>query len=251
MKPLDPKAQFHLVIKALGEYIREQIVEGHGINYRNFGAFAFEVDTDLVKPAQHSNFDITKDLSNQREERMHNHTIRPCFVPDKRLQDVLLRYPGKEEIIKPKSQHSIYQKGFNMIFCNPVPIAASCSLDKEVAESILAAFARAVVDLAELGKSMDIVIGTCSIKINNRHLTYTYSSNFANQLNNTDYEKNLKKSLKETKQHWQEGYDEKWQKSNLSSMIRKPELEETNKLYEKGLALKIMSLDLNTTEKKK
>ncbi len=34
-------------------------------------------------------------------------------------------------------------------------------------------------------------------------------------------------------------------------MIKKPELEETNKLYEKGLALKIMSLDLNTTEKKK
>lgn len=34
-------------------------------------------------------------------------------------------------------------------------------------------------------------------------------------------------------------------------MIHKPEVEHTNKLYEKGLALKIMSLDLNTTEKKK
>ena len=61
----------------------------------------------------------------------------------------------------------------------------------------------------------------------------------------------MKKSLKETKQHWEEGYDEKWQKSNLSSIIKKPELTETNSLYEKGLALKIMSLDLNTTEKKK
>lgn len=40
---------------------------GRGINLRNFGAFAFEVDTDLVKPAQLSNFDITKDLSGQRE----------------------------------------------------------------------------------------------------------------------------------------------------------------------------------------
>jgi hypothetical protein len=178
-----------------------------------------------VKPAQHSNFDITKDLSNQREERMHNHSIRPCFAPDKRLQDVLLRYPGKEEIVKPKSQHSIYQKGFNMIFCNPVPIAASCSLDKDVAESILAAFARAAVDLAELGKNLEIVIGPCNIKIVNRNLTYSYTGNFANQLNNTEYEKNLKKSLKETKQHWQEGRDEKWQKSTLSQMIHKPELE--------------------------
>lgn len=33
---------------------------GRGINYRGFGAFAFEVDTDLVKPAQLSNFDIKK-----------------------------------------------------------------------------------------------------------------------------------------------------------------------------------------------
>lgn len=164
---------------------------------------------------------------------------------------MLLRYPGKEEITKPKSQHSIYQKGFNMIYCNPVPVAASCSLDKEVTEAILTAFARAVTDLAELGKSLEIVIGACNIKIVNRHMTYTYTGNFAQQLNDTEYEKNLKKSLKETKQHWEEGYDSKWQKSTLSQMISKPEVDETNKLYEKALALKIMSLDLNSTEKKK
>ena len=72
----------------------------------------------------------------------------------------------------------------------------------------------------------------------------------ASHLNDTDYEKNLKKSLKETKQFWKEGYDQKWQQSNLSSMISKPDHNETNQLYEKGLALKIMSLDLNTTDKK-
>lgn len=138
-----------------------------------------------------------------------------------------------------------------MIYCNPVPIAASCELDKDLTESILLTFARAVADLAELGKSMDIVIGACTIKINNKHMTYSYSSNFQNQLNHTQYQKNLKKSLKETKQHWQEGYNDKWQKSSLSSMIKKPEVSDTTTLYQKGLALKIMSLDLNTTEKKK
>jgi len=55
-----------LIIKALGEYIKENVQAGRGINYKNFGAFAFEVNTDLVKPAQLSNFDITKDLDNQR-----------------------------------------------------------------------------------------------------------------------------------------------------------------------------------------
>lgn len=60
VKPLDPKAQFHLIFKGLGEYIRENMQAGKGINYRGFGAFAFEVFTDLVKPAQLSNFDISK-----------------------------------------------------------------------------------------------------------------------------------------------------------------------------------------------
>jgi len=53
--------------------------------------------------------------------------------------------------------------------------------------------------------------------------------------------------LKETKEHWEESYNQKWQKSNLSQMITKPSVEATNQLYEKALTLKIMSLDLNTT----
>lgn len=85
-------------MKGLGEYIRENMCSGRGINYRGLGAFAFEVCTELVKPAQLSNFDITKDLEGQREERMHNHKNRACFVPDKTLQEQLIRYPGKEEI---------------------------------------------------------------------------------------------------------------------------------------------------------
>lgn len=40
-KPLDPKAQFHLIIKALGEYLRENLQGGRGINYKGLGAFAF------------------------------------------------------------------------------------------------------------------------------------------------------------------------------------------------------------------
>lgn len=66
VKPLDPVAQFHLVIRSLGEYIKENLSNSRGINYRGFGAFAFEVATDLVKPAQLSNFDITKNLESQR-----------------------------------------------------------------------------------------------------------------------------------------------------------------------------------------
>jgi len=72
-----------------------------------------------------------------------------------------------------------------MIFCNPVPIAASCELDKDVVESIIETFARAIADLTELGKSLDIIIGPYKIKISNKHLTYKYDSNFESLLNNT------------------------------------------------------------------
>ncbi len=41
VKPLDPKAQFHLIFKGLGEYIKENMAKGKGINYRGFGAFTF------------------------------------------------------------------------------------------------------------------------------------------------------------------------------------------------------------------
>jgi len=34
------------------------MLEGKGINMKNFGAFTFEIESDTVKPAQHSNFDI-------------------------------------------------------------------------------------------------------------------------------------------------------------------------------------------------
>ena len=57
---------------------------------------------------------------------------------DDKLKYLLTRYHGKEEItcniflfyditnfIATKSQNSIYQQGFGMIFCNPGPIATA------------------------------------------------------------------------------------------------------------------------------
>jgi hypothetical protein len=34
-----------------------------GVNLKEFGAFTFEVVSDTVKPAQLSNFDVSKDLN--------------------------------------------------------------------------------------------------------------------------------------------------------------------------------------------
>lgn len=41
-----------------------------------------------------------------------------------------------------------------MIYCNPVPIANSCYLDKDTTQDALNAFGKAVADLTSAGKSM-------------------------------------------------------------------------------------------------
>lgn len=109
-------------------------------------------------------------------------------------------------------------------------------------------FARAVTDLTELGKNLDLSVGPIKLKVNNKNLTYTYDNSFANNLNTVEYEKNMKKSLTNTNDIWNKSYEDKWNKSNLSGLIQKPEQSKSDELYEKGLTLKIMSLDLNTTE---
>lgn len=74
-----------------------------------------------------------------------------------------------------------------MIYCNPVPIANSCYIDKDTTQDVLNSFAKAVADLTALGKSMEINLNIIKIKIINRNLTYTFDNSFANQLNNTQY----------------------------------------------------------------
>ena len=74
-----------------------------------------------------------------------------------------------------------------MVFCNAVPIANACSLDRQAVEESLAAFSKAVIDLTALGKNMTIKIGVLQINVNNRNLTYTYNKQFEDSLNNTEY----------------------------------------------------------------
>jgi hypothetical protein len=48
-KPLEPASQFHVIWKTTIEYIHEKLREGKGVNIRGFGAFTFDVETDLPR----------------------------------------------------------------------------------------------------------------------------------------------------------------------------------------------------------
>jgi len=248
-KPLEPKSQFHVIFKALSEYIKENLSSGKSVNLKGFGAFSFEVDSSNVQPAMFSTIDFKKQLDEQRAERKHVHKIRPCFVADSKLKYFLSRFANKEEITCPKSQNSIYQQGFGMVFCNPCPIATASYLGKEAVSSAIQAFIEAVANLTQLGYNLDIDFGFCKVMINNRNLAYTYKQDFVQTLNMTSFESKIKKAEVSTSSFWQTSMKDKWSASNLSQLFKQPDSAQVQNLAERTLALKIMSLDLNTTEK--
>jgi len=248
-KPLEPKSQFHCIFKALSEYIKENLASGKSVNLKGFGAFSFEIDSSHVEPAVFSTIDFKKQLDEQRAERKHIHKIRPCFAVDSKLRYMLSRYPGKEEISAPKSQNSIYQQGFGMIFCNPAPIATASYLGKEVVSSAINAFIEAIANLTQLGHNLNIDFGFCKITIINRSLSYSYRQDFSQTLNQTSFESKIKKAEVSTSSHWTTTMKDKWSQSNMSALFKQPDSEKVQTLNEKTLALKIMSLDLNSAEK--
>jgi nucleoid DNA-binding protein len=248
-KPLEPKSQFHVIFKSLSEYIKENLASGKSVNLKGFGAFSFEIESSLVEPAIFSTIDFKKQLDEQRAERKHVHKIRPCFVVDSKMKYLLTRYPNKEEISHSKSQNSVYQQGFGMVFCNAGPIAASCYLGKEVVTSAISAFIEAVSNLTQLGYNIDVDFGFAKVKINNKNLSYSYQQTFSSGLNNTAFESKIKKAEVSTSSHWQTTSQDKWANSNLSSLYKQPDADKAQVLSEKTLALKIMSLDMNSAEK--
>jgi D-mannonate dehydratase len=196
-----------------------------------------------------STIDFKKQLDEQRAERKHVHKMRPCFIADSKLKYLLTRFANKEEITNPKSQNSIYQQGFGMVFCNPAPVAAAAYLGKETVSAAIQAFIEAVANLTQLGYNLDINFGFCRVKINNRNLSYTFKQDFSSSLNQTAFESKIKKAEVSTASFWQTSMQQKWTASNLSQLFTQPDASKVQILSEKTLSLKIMSLDLNTTEK--
>jgi hypothetical protein len=97
LKPLQPKAQYIIIWKALIEYIGNNIGVGKSVNLKNFGAFTYNVTTELPKIAMRS-ISPKVDIWTQRMERKNVHHLKPVFVIDPVLQYHLVRYAGKEEI---------------------------------------------------------------------------------------------------------------------------------------------------------
>jgi len=80
-KPLEPKAQMLIIWKAMIQYLDNNLRAGRSVHIRNFGAFTFDIQTDLPNIASRQ-IDRDTDLQSTRMARKHLHHLRPCFVPD-------------------------------------------------------------------------------------------------------------------------------------------------------------------------
>jgi len=213
LKPLEPLAQALIIWRAMIQYVQEKLENGKNVNIRGFGAFAYDITTGLPKIATRAASTDTKTLAEQRLERKHVHKIRLVFVPDHKLKAVLTNFQEKDQLNKPKSQSSVYQRGFASVFCNPVPIAAACFLGKDVVESTLNAIFSAVIDLTSYGYNLDLRFGFATIRIASKDMRVSFKSGFCGIVNTIDFGTKMRQSDMKTSEFWSQSYTQKWAQS--------------------------------------
>ena len=247
-KPLEPKSQLLVIWRATCEYIKEQFCKYKGINIRGFGAFTYEVKQTLPRLGIDFNQAKTKTFEELLLEKKSRHIMRPCFVIDPRFLPILTRFNNKEELTKPKSQSSIYQKGINMTYCNPIPIAAGCCLDPRVVEDGLKAIFNAVYILISIGQNVFLKTGFCNINFVNRDLSYSFSPEILNMVKDLpSSEAKFIRGITPINKTWRTSFTSKWANSTLSTMLERPRCDLIKTIDNKSQMLKIMSLDMAST----
>lgn len=175
------------------------------------------------------------------------HHLTPVFVVDSNIQSSLVRYPGKEEITPARSQHSIFQKGFRCIYANPVPVAAAAMLGVDVVKDALNTLFLAIHDLIKHDKNLDIAFGFCNVRFTNRNLSTVFLKDLNRTVGEAKFEDQMVRQRSPVSTLWRSKYDDRWASSTLGSLVRKPNGVVTQTLNEKTQALKLMSLDMNSS----
>lgn len=201
-QPLEPKAQCLIIWRSFIQYMDDQLRAGRSVNIRKFGAFTFDVDTELPKISMGRQVNINADMSSLRADRKNVHHLKPRFVVDEKIQYHLNRYHGKEQINPPGSQKSIYSKGFRMIYANSVPIASAAQMGKEVVDDCLQAIFLAVEDLIRQDRNLSLQMGFCCMRFTNRALNTHFASYLGKEVGNKDFETQMRRTNSPVSTMW-------------------------------------------------
>jgi len=70
-----------IIWKALVTYLDTNLRAGKSVNIKKFGAFTFDILTELPKISR-KEINPNVDIESQRLERKHVHNLKPVFVID-------------------------------------------------------------------------------------------------------------------------------------------------------------------------
>lgn len=159
----------------------------------------------------------------------------------------MIRYKAKEEITPAKSQRSIYQQGFRMVYANPVPIAAACQMGKDVVQDTLNAIFLAICDLIKFDHNISLQFGFANVQFNNRGLKTFFAAHMTRELTDKDFETRMRRMNSPVADLWRTNTQLEFNKSSLGTLIKKPNHAVTEALMQKTQALKLMSLDMSSS----
>jgi len=173
---------------------------------------------------------------------------RPCFVIDPVLKKYLNRYKGKEEISPAKSQKSIFQQGFKMIYANPVPVAGACQMGVDVVKHTLEIIYKAIEDLINIhDKDIQLQFGFACVQMRQKNLKVNFAEYLTKEVTDPSFENAMKRMSSSVSSMWRTNTSKMFQQSALGTMIRKPNAAVTEALNQKTQALKLMSMDMSSS----
>lgn len=196
-----------IIWRALVTYLNNNMRAGKSVNIKKFGAFTFDIQTELPKISQRR---ITAESSRDADvkDRKHIHKLRPCFVVDPVIKKHLVRYKGKEEISFAGSQKSIFQQGFKMIYANPVPVASGCQMGVDVVRSCLDIIYKAIEDLINIhDKNITLQFGFAAVQFLNKNLKVAFNSDLTKNVTSSEFETSMRRMNSPVASLWRTNTD--------------------------------------------
>jgi nucleoid DNA-binding protein len=237
-----------VIWKAFGDYLQEKMDACKGVYVKNFGSFTYEVTTEKPKMGIDYTQANSKTFSELLLEKKSTHKLSPCFVIDQRFRRALPKYLYKDVLDKPKSQASVFQKGFQMIYLNFVPIAAACFFSQKLVSDTLNTIFNAIFDIVNYGKNLSLKLGFCNIYFTDGNMRYAFNPNLGQTISNlVETEAKLKKGVTPMSENWKIPSLFKWGKSSLSSLIKRPDSSLVQTVDKKTKMLQLMSVDMAST----
>lgn len=110
-----------------------------------------------------------------------------------------------------------------MIYCNPVPIANSCMMGKDVVADALSNIFQAVIDLIKFGQDVDLPFGFCNVRFLNKSLKTVWRPDFVTSIQDKTFENTMKRSQSpNVSAAWKSSYTKAFAASTLGNLIQKP-----------------------------